>query len=219
MLRNIKVLGLALVAVLAMSALAASVASASVEATEFTSTAAETALVAGQVGVHEFVTNTGVVVCEVAHFTGEGKSKAEPTQTIAPAYSECEFEGLFNVTVSVNGCKYKFNVNQVVEGESVVNKGSVAITGCNESVPYIQVGSLATCRVRVGEQTVGSSTFEVVGSNLKVTAETTGIEYTDSGLFCVEEDEEGNPLPVNNGTYNGISVAVGNGEAASLSVD
>ena len=202
MIRNLKVLGLALVAVLAMGAIAASAASAG----SFTSDAAVTNIVAGQVGEHEFVTNTGVVVCEVAHFTGEQEGETTATVTSSPLYTECEFQGLFSITVSVNGCDYVFHASSATEG-------TTDIAGCNESVPYIQVGSLATCRVRVQQQNgIGPISYTEVGNNVEINSEAEGISYSESGLFCAGG-------AVNNGKYFGLSVAEGNEGSANLGVE
>lgn len=202
MIRNIKVLGLALVAVLAMSAVAASAASAG----NFTSSAEVTSLVAGQTVTHEFVTNTGVVVCEEAHFTGEQSGTTVETVTVAPEYNGCEFQELFTVSVSENGCEYVFHASSATEG-------TVDIAGCNESVPYIQVGNLLTCRVRVQEQNGrGPVEYEDLGNNVAVLSKVEGLVYSESGAAC-----KGGA--VNNGTYNGSSEVKGNGGAANLGVE
>lgn len=204
MVHRLKVLGLVLTAMLALGVLSASAASAA----EFFSSAEATEFEAGQEGVHELVTNTGVVTCEVVHFTGVQEGAVAETMTLSPSYSECEFEELFGITVSVNGCDYVFSAENETEGEA-------EIANCNESVPYIQWGSLATCRVRISQQVIPRVTYKRTFSNWfrrEVIYEWVVIIYAESGLFCAGG-------PVNNGTYSGISQVVGNGESAELWIE
>lgn len=172
----------------------------------FYSDEASTELVGGQVGEHEFVTNTGVVVCEVAHFTGELAEHESETIILQPAYTECEFQELFGITVSTNGCGYEFSITEGANGDT-------SIVECNSSVPYVQMGSLATCRVRFEEQSGKDSIeYDEIGFSLEILTMVEGLSYSESGLFCSGGEVE-------NGTYNGLTVLSGYGEfTANLGV-
>jgi hypothetical protein len=198
MIRNLKVLGLALVAVFAMSAVAASASSAA----QFHSEGANTTFSGGQTTQHRFGTTTGTVICSTASFSGEAANATEESLTITPVYSGCEFEELFEVTVNTNGCKYTFHA-------SSATNGTVDIKGCGTN-KYIQVGSTLTCRVRVPEQNGISAvmyTNEGSGANRKVlvTAEVTNLRYEESGLFCANSGTS-----MENGTYTGSTLVSGN---------
>jgi len=110
MIRNLKALGLALVAVFAMSAMAASAAQA-VTPTLVTGGAGtvEGDQVTGT--VHEFTVGARAVNCKKAHFKGNSLA-SQTTLTITPEYSECGTTPVLGVslfaTVTMNGCDYLF---------------------------------------------------------------------------------------------------------------
>ena len=110
MIRNLKVLGLALVAVFAMSAMAASAAQA---VTPTLVTGGNSTLEGDQVTgtVHEFTVGARAVRCSKAHFTGSATA-SQTTLTITPEYKECSTTPVLGVslfaTVTMNGCDYLF---------------------------------------------------------------------------------------------------------------
>ena len=120
MIRNLKVLGLALVAVLAMSAVAASGASA--ETAEFTAEvgAGETAgIEGGQTAAFGDTFSIGgkPLSCEEGSLNGEALTAGPASKevTLAPTYSNCHviIAGLtFRATVTVNGCNYRFSATK-----------------------------------------------------------------------------------------------------------
>jgi hypothetical protein len=117
MIRNLKGLGLALVAVFAMSAMAASGAQA---ATPTIVAGAVGTFSGDQVGVHEFTVGSRALNCKKAHFSGTSAlSQAELTVTFE--YKECATTPVlgisFPVTVTPNGCTYTFtNLKHTEEG-------------------------------------------------------------------------------------------------------
>ena len=117
MIRNLKALGLALFAILAMGAMAA--ASASAQEGEIYSTTTYPAHISGSdvdpTGIEPtaaFTRDGDVIECDVATYTSEIKA-AVKRLTITPKYEKCEEEdeagGLHPVTVTVNGCDYEFH--------------------------------------------------------------------------------------------------------------
>lgn len=203
MLGKIKALGLALVAVLAIGALGASGAS----ATEFHSSAEVTEFSGTQEGVHDIVVNTGVIECEEEHFTGEVVGEEVEKDTFAmealvlhPEYTECEFRELFEVEIVSHECDFVFHASSSSEG-------SMDIDNCYAAEPYIQIGSLTTCRVRIEEQeALALIDYAVlVEVFLIITFEIEEMTYSESGLFCTGGS-------VDNGTYDGNVWMIGKGE-------
>jgi hypothetical protein len=103
MSRNLKVLGLALVAVLAMSVMVASAASAS----QYTGSAYPTTGT-GQntAGKETFTTPGGTVQCD-SHFVGT-LAAASSELDVTPTYTNCVAFGFLNATVDFMGCYYRF---------------------------------------------------------------------------------------------------------------
>jgi hypothetical protein len=122
MIRNLKVLGLALAAVFAMSAVAASAASAA--PAKFTAGvgAGETATIkGGQIGTDTFHIGIRTYTCATA--TVEGKALTvgpESTEvTLTPTYGTCHaviFGITRTATVTTNGCAYRFNATKNTGG-------------------------------------------------------------------------------------------------------
>ncbi len=107
MIRNLKALGLALVAMFAMSAMAASAASAA----EFTSGSYPQTLKTVDSGEEDLFTVSGnELTCSEEEFTGELKA-ATTALTVTPDYKGCKTKGqtFNNVTVTTNDCTYSFH--------------------------------------------------------------------------------------------------------------
>jgi hypothetical protein len=104
MIRNLKVLSIALAAAFAMSAVVASAASAEFK---YHSEIDHTIITGSQ--VIETVTTTafGTVKCKKATFEGTTTTKTETELTITPDLKECKAFGV-NATVDINGCHYLF---------------------------------------------------------------------------------------------------------------
>jgi hypothetical protein len=175
MIRNLKALGLALMAIFALTAVASSAA----QAIEFHSEIENTTVTAStEAGSNSVFDAAGASIsCASATFTGSQAAKTSPTLTVTPAYSNCTFLGVVGVPVNMNGCQYTFNAN-----------GEVAITGASCTAITFEA---ATCKVEVGK-TNNQNLKEVTYTNLNsgttrevtVTPHVIGITYTSSGLGC-----------------------------------
>lgn len=192
---NMKMFGLALVAVFAMSAVAASAASAA----KFQAASYPARVNATNSGAHTFKAGAiGTISCNTATFTGtEFLSGASTTLEVEPEYSGCTFLGVVGVVVNTNGCTYNFNEPT---GTSPSFTGTVDVV-CppGEAISFTS----GTCTVTVGPQT-GLKTVKYTNEangTVKVVAAVTGIEYTGSGL-CPNE-----PGTHANGEYNGTAIA------------
>lgn len=124
MLRDLKILGLMLVAILAMSAVVASAASAT---DMFTLESSPTTLTGKQEAPNnnKFKIVGQTVQCETATFdaTVSGTAVSEIT-SIAPTYSGCTLAGV-PTTIDTNGCKYALFGNTDANGH-----GEVRIEKC-----------------------------------------------------------------------------------------
>ncbi len=175
MIRNLKVLGLALVAMLTMG-IAASSAMA-----EFHVETVPSELTGAQEGTNTFITDSGTIHCTTATFTGSTSSATSAEQEVAPHYTNCESTGFIkaSVTVDMNGCKYNLT--------TISSSSMVHITGCEAGKPGIVV-TAPFCTITVTPQTIGPVDYENVGSGttreVVVNSTTANISYHESGFAC-----------------------------------
>jgi hypothetical protein len=198
-MRNLRILGLAFVAALALSAMAAASAFAT-----YDSEVATTTLSGSQTTTNVFTTNKGTVKCEVANFSGtqSGTEKSagiftSATIKVHPTYEKCKAFGL-NATVTTTGCDYEF--------ATAVSKAATVKILCEAGKEIIVNGGLGTCVVKVkGQSPGGTVSFTNEGAektrSILVTSGVTGIAYASSG-FCGAEEAV-------NGTYEGTVTTKG----------
>lgn len=142
MIRNLKTLGLALAAVLAMSVVAVPSAS----AVEFHSEAAETILEGAATEGAEWALEGGTIECASAKFEGKMTGTTGSKITVTPSYSECTGFGGFPTTVNMNGCTYVFD-SGTQEGESI--EGSEEISCPEGKVVDFHITSFGTLKCTV----------------------------------------------------------------------
>lgn len=173
MIRNLKALGLALVAVAAFAAFA----SASASAAEFHSEGKGTTLTGAQETVNTFTANAGTTHCQSAKFTGttSGTSTTQATQKVTPSYTECKITAFggesLNQTMDI-GCEYALSTNGPVTLEC--GESSIRVTA-----PF--------CTITFNGQTVNKAEYANTGSGttreVVMTWKITGLRYTQSA-FC-----------------------------------
>lgn len=183
MIRNLKALGLALVAVLAVGAMMASAAQA--KSTIFATTSSSPLAVhaTGEEIGEVFKIDGVAVTCKVSHYTGSVTNNSN-TITITPSYTTCIVGGVVNLEITVGDCDYEFT-----------GKNRVALDHYNATVSIKCVNSAgitieaATCHMTVPPQnglgivTVKSNT---AGKDLTITLNVSGIEGTviTDGFLC-----------------------------------
>jgi len=208
MMRNLKALGLALVAVVALSAVAASAASAA-----FVTGSESTTLTASAITTQAFVNSEGLAV----ECTGvSGSTTVGETQesiSAVPSYSGCSIAvpgfGSFNAKVSNGGCEYLFTSSGTVHvvcpsGGHLEVKGEFvppffskcldigAQTPTTSTVHYANVGSGTTKDVEI-ESTVAGVTYTETG----ICGEATKNDANYTGKVTITgEDAEGHHIPV-----------------------
>jgi hypothetical protein len=217
MIRNLKALGLALVAVFAMSALAASAAQATA-GTLTTFPAGLTVIATSeQVGEHQFVLTDheilpgafATIKCESVTFTSTaGIATGATAWTVAPSYPRCLAFGLGQpATITTTGCDYVLKTGTpTTDGLGWHVATDIACTGG----AVIQI-VVATCEVQIGAQS-GLITSQVTNSgaaspetarDLLLHTKITGLKYT------VTKDAIGCPLKgtgsFSKGDYNGTT--------------
>lgn len=200
MIRNLKVLGLALIAVFAMTAVAASTASAAEE--EVTLTPAEyPALLTGTNDPsevhpnHTFTTSGGAKVeCKSILFTGTiaAKGVGDTNVTITPDYSECTALGM-GATVNMTGCDYVFHHGET-SGTTFINgtvdlKCPTGTTGPDVTIYKDKAHTEELCRLTVWNfvNKPANTYTNIAGSPNDVTVVTTAkeINVTRTGsLLC-----------------------------------
>jgi hypothetical protein len=186
MIRNLKALGLALVAMLAMSAVVASAG----QAANFTAAEYPATLTGEQIASekHVFTVAGGrKVTCEGATFSGTLTSPSS-TQTITPAYSACHANilgAILPATVTFNDCDYLFHVTAGAThdwtgtADLVCPTKDVEIHVYKESATHIDANEV--CHYTITGQT-GLSKIEYkvttgMPNDLDVKANVTGIAY------------------------------------------
>jgi len=207
MTRNLKALGLALVAVFAMSAVMASAASA--ESTfKFKLEGTPTKLTGKQhAGDDIFNTHTGTISCSEVTYVGEQIGTEVTEITLTPSFSKCKAFGLFNVPITTNECKYTFKPGTKTGTEFT---GSVSIVCPAGKVIEVEAPG---CKVTYGSQSnLGGVEYTNIGT-------TTTREITfDITLNFVKFEEHSSPLfgicatntvPTTGGTLFGSIVLTG----------
>lgn len=213
MMRNLKVLALALVAVLAMSAVAASTA----PADAFTGEATPVTLTGSQEGSDVLTTTSGNTTCKEVRYTGTSASGVT-TATVTPSYPEKTAIGEQNCSgglpslVHTNGCVYLFHLGAATEGtvdincpagkEITITAGYNVTTKCTIHIPP------QTGLIKVNYSNTGSgNTREII-----VTTAITNLKYTHtkgSGLGACT------PGSGTTGSYNGKARITGEKDGGS----
>lgn len=206
MIRNIKALILAGLAVLAMSAVFAGGA----QASQFTCGSYPCTGTGEQPKAtkHVFTVQGQKVECEEAHFEGSLAAASE-TIKVTPKYNKCTAFGIANAAVIMNSCYYDFTGGVTTTVPTHHFKGSVQVK-CTTANDTITVNAPATnplCTVHIPEQTPGTPAVDFesltpTGTGVFVNSTVSGITsvVTDlGGFFC--------PLTGNNddktGSYTG----------------
>ncbi len=202
MIRNLKALGLAVLAVCALGAVSASSASAF-----FTSSVEHVSVSGSQTTNHVFTTSVGTVTCKKATFAGtsigtakEGQFTTE-SQTVTPTYGECTAFG-FGATVTTTGCTYKFTRTGTDGTGTPIGPVHVEC----EAGKKIKIVAAGFCTMEVGPQTPeGHVSFKTTfppGNGL--TVEDVDVKSTVTGIKY-----EGNCGSGTNGTYSGEATVRG----------
>lgn len=173
-MRNLKIFGLALMAVLAMGVVAAGSASAA----DLTAEKYPTTLTGKNTGGSDvIVTTAGNVSCKTTSYHGTISGPTTKIST-APAFGECTAFG-FPAIIDVNGCLLVFNVGAGLSGDVDLS----CPAGQSMTVTALSAGT-AKCTAHLGSQSdiEGTADFSVVGSGttreVTISASLKGLDYT-----------------------------------------
>ena len=185
MIRNLKVLGLAFGALLALSAM---MASAAVATPEFTASSYPAQVTGSNTkGSEVFTTEGGKVECN-SHFVSHSLSAASSTLTVTPTYTNCEAFGFIEATVNTEGCTYLFHVTEHVHQNSPTTTTFWRLhtdVTC-EAGKSIKI-TASTCKVEIKPQNgLTTVAVEPIESNVTVEPNVEGIAYTvtQDGFLC-----------------------------------
>jgi hypothetical protein len=210
MIRNLKALGLALVAVFAMSAVAASAASAQTQG-HLTSTHGGAVTLVGEenAGTVNALTAFGESVkCPGSTYTGHEVDVTSPKQpvpngateiTLTPHYNqtECETSGGMDATVEMHSCDYDLRVGETTPPLGTGTYSLSAKITCTTAGDKIHVGVWAAnsshtegrlCTIEVGAQGPlnGGHITNMADETLTATGSFTGINVTRHGLCLLD---------------------------------
>lgn len=205
MIRNLKALGLALVAAFAMSGVAASAASADSFTTEKAPVNVTGTTDPGT--TESVVTTAGSVTCHGVYI-GTVSNVSTTTIEVAPTYNNCTALGFPGSVVHVNNCKYVFHINSAA-GVTTGTVDIVCPAGEELTVTALSAGTLK-CTIHIGTQTdLSSVTYTSVGSGttreVTVNVLITNLKYkhTSAGATGLGKCTKGSAT---NGTYSGKAI-------------
>jgi hypothetical protein len=228
MTRNLKALGLALVAVFALSAMTASAASAT---DLFRSSATPVTLTGEQeftAGVGDlFSTTAGTVECLTAKYHGTVATSPTASVVVKPTYTSCFVAEIIPTKVDFGNCSYKFTIDEPagattgsVHLECGVGEEVTVTVGVNDS----GVGTVK-CTIHIPPQTVGGIKYTNVGASdptkeITVDINSTGITYKETGGpglgtgtgACTTSTLQ------HNGTYTGKALVTGEQDTGSAHI-
>lgn len=201
MIRNFKVLGLTLVAALALGAMGASAASA--QNYHFTSSQEHTTLTGKQVGTDVFTVDAGKTSCEEANYSGTQSGTTALEITLVPSYSQCKVEPIGSAVIDMNSCDYVFTAKTKPNVEVHI---VCANAGDKIQVTASALGTLK-CTVDIAPQTLTGVTVEAVaGGDITGKVNISGISYqqtSGSGLGACAAKTNTNGTYVGHATIDG----------------
>ncbi len=210
MIRNLKALGVALMAAFAFSAIAAGTAAAGETYTSEVGAGVQTYVTGEKTSNHIFTTGGGQISCTTISFPGEAKPAGPASHeiTVTPHYTNCTAFGFATAHITNNGCHYTFTTPTDLGGGkwTIHPPHIVASTGspehCFTITPTFFGASVCTQWVPPQTPTGGHiiATNGGGGANpMDVNLETTitGIHYTGTGGSC------GDGTTHTDGTYTG----------------
>jgi hypothetical protein len=221
MTRNLKALGLALVAAFAFCAVIASAASAD----EFRAESAPVTLTGIQDPgtLDKFTTTAGTFECEKANYTGTQGAVSSTAVVITSVYSECFVGGAIPAIIDLNGCTYKFTIDAAPATTGTVHIECPTTVGPPHVTHEVTITigiPTGKCTIHVHEQTIGGIKYTNVGAGatreITVDVNTSGITYTETagtGLgACTTSSTQ------HNGAYVGKTTITGEKDPSGVHI-
>jgi hypothetical protein len=205
MFRNLKVLVLALIAILAMGVVAASAA----QAEPTIELGGATADITGEgSNTHTLTVDGSNAECTVK-FTSTGVANGSTWVTTHPEYSGCKAFGFLNSSIETTGCNYEVMANGK-EGTEMNFAGELKVvcSGSNKIIIKAPTSS-PVCEVQIGGQTIGAAGGGMTWTNNTV-APMDVILVNKSTLVIVNKTKDNFGCPLSGlgettGSYNGTT--------------
>ncbi len=219
MIRNLKILGLALAAVCAIGAVASSAALANVNYWFVAPGSAWTLLSGSQSGsfndrfkVDGVVGGVeGITKCETSSYAGATSATTTTTMTLAPEYKNCELEPFGQATVTMNGCEYVIHTDPL--GGKTSSYDTVTTIECptgKEITIEAKIGGILKCTVHIEPQNLGTGIVlsNTSGSGFSATINFSNVKYTQTtGTSGVSRCST--TTTTSNGVYTGAATITG----------
>ncbi len=162
MSRKLKVLGTALVAVLAFAAVMASAAQAKFDTITTFPTSEESAILTGEAdptgGNETFRTANGTSwSCTGIKFEEATVRDKDTTITAHPVYTGCKIGGVVNTTITTTGCNYLFTAETTKNTTESKEDATIHIECAVGS--KIKIGPTLGCELTIGEQTLHGARY------------------------------------------------------------
>ena len=206
MTRNLRILGVALAATLAIGACAAAVAAAD----EFRSEGNQAVVMTGKGTNNVFKTTIGSFECTTATYSGTVAATPTASVTLTPSYSGCTCFGGFACTADINGCQYKMNIAGATTGTMEI------VCPAGQEITLTALGGLK-CTVHIKPQTLSTVTYKNVGAGttreIELLLELKNIHYTHTegtGVGKCVGSGTGKE-----GTYEGTVLVTGESDTAT----
>jgi hypothetical protein len=211
-MRNLRILGLAIVAVLALGAVAASAATAASKLTapETASSVILTAEAAATGGSQVFqpTVGGGSVTCKTVNIGLSTQTVNTESVTVRPVYGGCKFNSVIatDVDFTTNGCEYVFS-NGATSGSTTNGTLNLNCNAGSAGVIITITGS--NCKITIPTQDVGTVAIDNTGGpgptrDLTLTGNQPGIHSTETGSECPEPGTHTNGTYVGNVTIKGF---------------
>jgi hypothetical protein len=223
MTRNLKVLGLALVAALAVGAVGASAALGNASYwLQTDASVGKTTTIVGEQTVENgdrFVGDGGTVRCKATHYTGQQVGPTVTTMTLSATYSGCKF-GSFDATVNGGNCDFLIHTD--TNGNTTNGSfQSITTITCTSGDITINVTSVGTtkCVLHIPAQNLGTSVVMTNGTKGTGITDVTGhinfttITYTQTGGTGLGACANLGSTETHNGLYEGVATQTGFNEA------
>lgn len=193
-MRNLRILCLSFVAILAVNGVAASAAMA---VPQFLTEMEDTTLTGsqGQIMANILTFDLGEMKCKVVKFDGTQEAEASTTLTLKPTYEECKIAAV-NAKVTANGCGYLFHLGE--NTETFEAKMDIECPDANK----IEI-DLPECKITIPPQAgLGSAKFTNEGAeatrSIVADLNISGFHYVEDGGGCANPGET-----TTNGSYTG----------------
>jgi hypothetical protein len=223
MTRNLKVLGLALVAALAVGAVGASAAlgNANYWFLSDASAGATTTFKGEQVVANgdRFVIDGGTFKCEATHYTGTQVGPTVSTITLSATYSGCKF-GPIPITINMGNCHYLIHTD--TNGDTTNGQfDTITTITCTSGDITITASSAGTtkCITHIPAQNLGTGLVATNGTTPGGIKDITGhidfstITYTQTGGTGLGACANFGSTETHNGVYEGEATHTGFNEA------